>query len=280
MTTRDSAAEIAKAASVLLGRALKPVRLLAGGQHAITLLARDDAEELVVRAFPPGDDAVAREVKVLDRLGSLGPLVPSLVAFGEVAFDEGGSRPLIITSRVSGTAPDPLLEPLDMARPLAAVLARIHSISGVGLPQAPARPPDGESPMALRSRAGFADLDASERVLTHGDYWCGNLLWEGGRATGVVDWSGACHGPRGLDLAWCRQDLVLLGSREAAGLFLAEYERRADVAVADIRAWDVHAAARAVDRVETWEPNYSGIGRPDITDRILRERMDAWVASL
>lgn len=208
---RDSVAEVAKSASALVGRRLEPVRAMAGGQHAITVLVCDDGREYVVRAFPPGDDAVVREVEILDRLGSLDGLVPSLVA-----FDAGSANPLIVTSRVPGTAPGPRLAPLQMAKPMAAALARIHAIDGAGLPKEPALPPSGDSAIARRSQAEFADLDATERVLNHGDYWCGNLLWDSGRLAGVVDWSGAQYGPRGIDLAWCRQDLVLLGSVAAA----------------------------------------------------------------
>lgn len=117
-------------------------------------------------------------------------------------------------------------------------------------------------------------------VLIHSDFWCGNALWEADRLTGVVDWSGARSGPRGVDLAWCRQDLVLLGSPRAAGLFLEEYERLTGAAVDDIGAWDVQAAASAHGRVETWLPNYLGIGRGEMTAELLRERLDAWNAKL
>lgn len=120
----------------------------------------------------------------------------------------------------------------------------------------------------------------NEAVLTHSDFWCGNALWESERLTGVVDWSGARCGPRGVDVAWCRQDLVLLGSPEATEHFLTEYERLLGRPISDINAWDVQAAARAHDRVETWLPNYLGIGRTEITAELLRERLDAWNATL
>lgn len=68
---------------------------------------------------------------------------------------------------------------------------------------------------------------------------------------GVVDWSGAGHGPRELDPAWCRQDLVLLGSVDAA-------ERLAEA----------YAAAAGT------------AGRPEVDAAVLRRRLDAWIADL
>lgn len=56
-----------------------------------------------------------------------------------------------------------------------------------------------------------------------------------------------------------------LGSPEAAAVFLAAYEERLGRRIHDIRAWDVQAAALAHDRVETWLPNYHGIGLTDMT---------------
>lgn len=63
-------------ASALIGRKLRSVETLAGGQHALTLAARDGDAELVVRAFPTGHDAAIKEAAVLDRLSPLGDLVP------------------------------------------------------------------------------------------------------------------------------------------------------------------------------------------------------------
>lgn len=43
----------------------------------------------------------------------------------------------------------------------------------------------------------------------------------------------------------------------------------------DISSWDVEAAARAHDHVETWRPNYRSIGLTEITAEPLRDRLDA-----
>ncbi|TGD29421.1 aminoglycoside phosphotransferase family protein [Brevibacterium sp. S22] len=259
----------------MLGRELRLLKVFTAGQHATTLLVSDGEDELVVRSFPAGDGTVAKEPEALRRLRSLGELVPRLVAHRPDLND-----PLVITTRVSGSTPDPTLPASTIAREMARALSRIHDLDGAGLPPAPTRPPAGDSPIAHRVRTGFSQLLEGERVLSHGDFWCGNALWSGTHLTGVVDWTHASHAPRGRDLSWCRQDLVLLSSPDAAAEFLDEYESLLGRRITDIHAWDLHAAASAIDRVETWLPNYHGIGLTEMTAELLRHRLDEWNAKL
>uniref|UniRef100_UPI0027427BC2 phosphotransferase n=1 Tax=Actinoplanes sp. RD1 TaxID=3064538 RepID=UPI0027427BC2 len=105
---------------------------------------------------------------------------------------------------------------------------------------------------------------------------CGNVLWEGERLSGIVDWSGACAAPRGFDVGWCRLDLVLLFGAGVADEFLAGYEAAAGVRVPDVPAWDRFALANAHRDVESWTGNYRELGRPDLTPQVLRARHTAW----
>lgn len=266
--------DLVDAAARLLGRPLTLVRELTGGQHARTLLATDDAEHVVVRMFPRGDDSVARELAVLARLGLLGRLAPAELAHGDL--DGHG---VIVTEAVPGGPPSPTLDPVVTGEQLGVALAAIHRLDPTGLPDEDREPTNRAGRLAAVAQEAWREADL-DRVLTHGDFWSGNTVWDGDRLTGVVDWSGARSAPRGVDLAWCRQDLVLLGSPEAAERFLAAYEGASGRRVRDVHAWDVVAAARADTYVETWAPNYAGIGRPEIDARLLRERFDAWVDTL
>lgn len=264
-----------RSASVLLGRELRLVEVFTAGQHATTLLASDGKDEFVVRSFPAGDDTATTEPEVLRRLSALGEQVPRLIAHRADLDD-----PLIVTTRVPGSTPDPTLPASTIAREMARALVRIHALDGTCLPPTPAAPPVADSSIAHRVRNGFSQLIRGERVLSHGDFWCGNALWSGERLTGVVDWTGGSNAPRGRDLSWCRQDLVLLGFPDAAAEFLDEYESLLDRRITDIHAWDLHAAASAIERVETWLPNYLGIGRTEMTAELLRHRLDEWNAEL
>jgi aminoglycoside phosphotransferase (APT) family kinase protein len=266
--------DVVAAAARLLGRPLALVRELTGGQHARTLLADDGAAHVVVRVFPRGDDAVTRELAVLARLGPLGRLAPAALAHGDL--DGHG---VIVTEAVPGGPPSPTLDPVVIGEQLGVALAAVHRLDPSGLPDDVREPTLRAGRLAASAQEAWREADL-DRVLTHGDYWSGNTVWEGDRLAGVVDWSGARSAPRGVDLAWCRQDLVLLGSPDAADRFLASYEGALGRRVLDVHAWDVVAAARADTYVETWAPNYAGIGRPEIDARVLRARFDAWVGSL
>jgi aminoglycoside phosphotransferase (APT) family kinase protein len=113
-------------------------------------------------------------------------------------------------------------------------------------------------------------------VLTHNDYWSGNVVWRDGTLTGIVDWSGAARGPRGYDVGWCRLDLVLLFDERIADVFLEAYEHPID----DVALWDGWAAARSHNTVESWVPNYAPLGRTDLTQEELRRRHARWTARL
>ena len=268
-------ADLVTAGSRLTGRPLGLVRELTGGQHALTVLAGDSAELYVVRAFPPGDPAVRNELAVLEKLTPLGELAPRLIAHGEAS-----GHPVIVTSALPGGHPAPDLPLAVIAEQMATALAAIHQLDGSGLPEEPGEPAPRDDALAQRAHAEWRRLTLDSRVLTHLDFWCGNALWEGDRLVGVVDWSCARSAPRGVDVAWCRQDLVLLGSAEAADIFLRSYESRSGQTISDIQAWDVLAAAHAGPHVESWDVNYRGIGRPEITGAVLRERLDEWIDTL
>lgn len=264
--------QLAAEATRLAGVPLTPRRRLRGGQHAKTLLVGDAADtRYVVRLFPEHDPAPEHEVQVLGRLDALGDRVPRLVA-----ADLGRAGPILVTTSLPGGPPPPDL-PLDvLASEMARALVQVHALSGDGLRTTPASPPPGTTAVARRARAAWSSLDLGDPVLTHFDLRCGNTIWTGGALTGIVDWSGARQGPRGVDVAWCRQDLVLLGSHRAADVILHEYRRQSGHHCHDVSAWDLQAAALADPAVETWAENYDGIGRPEISADVLRSRLARW----
>lgn len=235
----------------------------------------DGHGEVVVRRFASGDDAVVRERKVLAGLSDLAPRL--------LAADPDGSQtgsPSIVTTLVPGVATLFPADPLEAGGQLGRALARVHAHPCPGtLPDllTPPRPTPGTAD-ALRS--GWAQAQATPRVLSHRDFWTGNTLWVDEQLSGIVDWSGAGRGPRGQDLSWCRLDLVLLHGRAVADAPVTAYEHCAGVGVHDLPWWDRYAAENAADRVEDWAPNYQDLGRHDLDGPTLRARLDAWLAEL
>lgn len=164
--------EVVAAGSRLLSRRLRLQRELTGGQHASAALATDGTESCVVRAFPSSDQAVAREVTVLERLKPLGQIASRLLAHGE-----NSGHSIIVTSALPGHHPDPGLPLTTIAEQMAMALAAIHRLDGTGLRAELYEPPNRggrlSAPaheLSVRARQEWHRLDVSTRVLTHFDF--------------------------------------------------------------------------------------------------------------
>jgi len=264
------------------GASARVTRRLAGGTHASTHLLATTAPdgEMVLRRYPPGDDAASREASVLTALDGLDGWAPRLLAVD--ASGERFDQPATLMTRLTGWADITSYAPSSVAEQLAQTLARLHAtpverLAGLrrGLATTAAR---ASGPAAGVIAAHVGRMAGAPAVLTHFDYWSGNVLWQDGRLTGVIDWSGAALAPRGHDVSWCRLDLVLLYGEPIADTFLDAYEAAAGLTLTDSVLWDLHALANShsSDGVETWVPNYRELGRSDLTSAELRRRHTAW----
>lgn len=239
---------------------------------------------MVVRQFPVGDDAAACEQRVLRLLDGLGVLAPALLG-GDVN-GQWSEHPTSLISWLDGQANVTPSDPRSWAAQLGHALGAVHDVPIELVQELPSvfdgrgTPDSLSGPLATGVRSRWAQIGESPMVLTHGDYWSGNVIWREDRLTGIVDWSGAARGPRGYDLGWCRLDLVLLFDANIADVFLSAYERATGAALGDAALWDSWAAARSHDNVVTWVPNYAPLGRPDLNQRELRSRHSLWTARL
>lgn len=263
------------------------VARLEGGQHADTwrIDTEDPAISVVVRQFPVGDPAAAWEQRVLRALDGLDGLAPVLLG-----GDLEGRWSQYPTSLISGLDGQPDITPTDprsWARELGRGLAAVHAVPTERLAELPSvfeRSGGSEEilggPLAAQVRSRWSELVAAPQVLTHGDYWSGNVVWRDGKLAGIVDWSGGARGPRGYDLGWCRLDLLLLFDEQVADDFLGGYEAEVEGAVGEVRLWDCWAAARSYDSAASWVPNYLPLGRADLDEDELRRRHAQWTARL
>ena len=260
---------------------------LEGGQHAETwrVDTENPATSVVVRQFPVGDPAPLHEHRVLRALGGLGGLAP--LPLGGEPSGSGSKPPTSLISWIDGGPEIAPADPPGWARELGRALAAVHAVPAKQLGALP-RVLDGRGgseemlagPLAAEARSRWPEVVTSPEVLTHGDFWSGNVVWRDGRLTGIVDWSSGARGPRGFDLGWCRLDLVLLFDERIADEFLAAYEASIGGAVAEVRLWDRWAAARSHEMVGTWAPNYQPLGRADLDEGELRRRHARWTARL
>ncbi|TDD38824.1 aminoglycoside phosphotransferase family protein [Actinomadura sp. KC06] len=285
MIEPSPSAEALAWAAQAAGEPVRVVRRLPGGTHAAThlLATAETRKELVLRRFPHGDTAAANEARVLDVLGGLDGWAPQLLG-----ADPDGHRfgePAVLITRLPGRADIMSVAPGTAAVQLGRVLARLHgtpltSLTGLrdGMAAALASPTrnDNAAPGAQALLAHGHRLAEAEHVLTHYDFWSGNVLWDDGALTGVIDWSGASRAPRGFDVGWCRLDLVLLHGPHTADTFTNAYQEAAGNPITDLPLWDVFALTNSHNSVETWLPNYHDLGRTDLTSEDLRKRHTAW----
>jgi Ser/Thr protein kinase RdoA (MazF antagonist) len=168
------------------------VRPLLGGSHARTYLVQttNPTYSVVVREFPIGDEAGSDEAYVLRALDGLDGLAPRLL--GSDLDGSWSDHPTILISRLSGCAEITPSIPTEWAAQLGWALARIHATRPQRLSALrPVFDRAGGSLVALTGPAApfvaprWQDIVEEPKVLTHYDYWSGNVLWEAGTLSGV-----------------------------------------------------------------------------------------------
>jgi aminoglycoside phosphotransferase (APT) family kinase protein len=223
----------------------------------------------VFGSYDRGEKA-RREFKAFELLHQHGIPVPQ-----PLYLDEQGTMlgiPGIVTRYVSGTQIESPSDPVGWARALAAMLARIHAIpcasaatdflldanaeatwflrSGT-VPDYMQAHPDGVAVwQAVRDLS--SNLQQVQPTLVHIDYWPGNVLWDRGQITAVVDWEEAAYGDPGIDVAYCRMEMHLSGMGHVAEEFLSAYEAEAGRPIANLGFWELAAAARPMFSPEGW----------------------------
>jgi aminoglycoside phosphotransferase (APT) family kinase protein len=287
------------------GRVVR-VRPLRGGLsssvHVVHVEAADGVRHaVVVRRYTEishhADRSAACELefKLLTALAATTFPVPAPLLFDA----EGGpfGAPTMIMTRLPGK---PLLAPGNLdsyLRQMARMLAELHALPVTGLDFVPDQRAiidrnlhpstheefgNGTFDAELRQAVRLAVLDEwariskqpePRRVLVHGDYWPGNLLWRRGRLIGVVDWEQPRLGDPAKDVATCRGDLSVLFGLDTADAFTAHYERASGHTLTNLRFWDLFVSTWAVPEMPAWLGAYQIFGRPELTPEVASERI-------
>jgi aminoglycoside phosphotransferase (APT) family kinase protein len=209
----------------------------------------------------------ATEAALIEAARAKGVTAPEVVAVLEEADGLGSG---FVMRALPGTADPKVIlacdDPAGLLRQIARDLARIHRLRPVDVPQ---------GVPVMNTRAAIADLKAQfieaggdrpiialglrwledhcppevEPVLNHGDYRMGNLLVEGSRLTGVLDWELAHFGDPHEDLAFgcmavwrfARYDRPALGLG-AIEDYIAAYEAESGTHAdpARLRFWTIY----------------------------------------
>ena len=186
--------------------------------------------------------------------------------------------PGIVTTFVEGTQNANPSDPTSWAKDIAELLLRIHDVrpdtderrniydgnelalyflSGEYPERMAGHPLSDTIYGAIRElRVGLA---ADTPVFVHMDFWPGNILWEDGRISAVLDWDASGYGDRAIDVANFMMEMHLRGIREAAQPFLEYYEASSGP-VRNLGFWELASAARPLPDPSAWIPESGDLG--------------------
>jgi aminoglycoside phosphotransferase (APT) family kinase protein len=273
--TRTAASELV--VRPLPGSTSSTVVLIQSGRARWVLRVLDNARWLA--AEPDLAEHEAAALRELKRAGLRGP---ELVA--HASEGAGFCAPVLLMSFVEGAVE---LHPTDfdawLSR-LAAELVAIHSHSACGfawqfrswLARDGVAVPVWASEPALWQRAIDHVRGAPPSftpTFLHRDFHPTNVLWQGGRVSGVVDWINACRGPAGVDVAHCRTNLCSLYGPDAADQFLAAY--RAHGGAEHDPYWDLESLLEMCLPAPHYYPPWSDFGLGPIDLETLQRRSEA-----
>jgi aminoglycoside phosphotransferase (APT) family kinase protein len=179
-------------------------------------------------------DIAEREARILRFLEGVQLPTPQLIAVDRVGAETG--TPSLLMSRLPGRVD---WSPSDMEiwlRRLAEPLPVLHATAlppagtlpaFLGYAQRSYEPPAWARRPEVWTKAAeiFHAPEPDEPVVCiHRDYHPGNVLWRAGRVTGLVDWPSASIGPRSVDVAHCRANLMGRFDLEVADRFTTIWE--------------------------------------------------------
>ena len=165
--------------------------------------------------------------------------------------------PFLITSCLPGSSGVNAEDLPFLRRRLAATLSAIHSVD-LGrydlsfLPRqsellamhiSPSTSEQNSIQSAMRSVSDRINLNAP--ALLHGDFWPGNLLWEGDRLTAIIDWEDAMLGDPLADLGKSRLEILWAFGLEAMKSYTAHYlALNTELDASALSFWDLWGASR------------------------------------
>ena len=246
---------------------------VAAATHGLTLRGPGGSEQqLILKRYPIGDETPRLE---WERLGCAARV--ALPTPQRVAVDPDGAwfgTPALLMSALSGQVE---MRPRNVdawTRELARALAAIHRTDlGDAIPPVLRRPhlwtrwQLWNVEVDARIASATAAIQRLQReasrepeVLCHDDFHPGNVLFEDGSVSGVVDWSGARLAPAAADVAYCRADLAIAPGADAPIQFLAHYQAASGEQLERLALWDVLAGMHALQWSPGWLESYADAG--------------------
>jgi len=192
------------------------------------------------------------EYRLLTTLADAGLPVPQALY-----LSERHRPPFLITGFVEGTTDISAARERDFPKTLAGVLRRIHALDLCRfdlsyLPKLNDRIAMDSSPPAPAQRRILAamwralpGLKFNAPALLHGDFWPGNLLWQGGELAAIIDWEDAMLSDPLADLGKSRLEILWACGVEAMEVYTAHYlSLNQGLDASALPFWDLWGASR------------------------------------
>jgi len=285
--------------SVGAGATIRAVSPLAGATssllHSIEVIYQGRVVKTVLRQFVDADwlavepDLARHEAASLNKAASANVPTPTLIA-----YDEKGdvcSMPSTLVTLLPGAVD---LKPADFdhwLRGMAAALRCVHKIEAVDFPWeyfpyndlAQLQVPDWSAfpeHWAKAIEIVQGPIPRARECFIHRDYHPNNVLWQGSRISGVVDWVNACRGAPGIDVGWCRQNLAGLYGVAAADRFLEAYLTEAGADFEYHPFWDLITLIEHLPGPPGIYPGWPAFGINHLDEELVRARIDDYLTNL
>ncbi len=241
-------------------------------------------ERMVLRRHGIADrtrnpDIALDEYRLLTFLDDAGLAVPEPIDTGPTGTIF--PTPYIITEFVDGAT---LVAPSDQANAIeqmATFLTRLHTMRWAKrdlsfLPDLEERVGDILQRPAANAHAEWVRealvahwplTEPNTRVLLHGDFWPGNVMWKDGQLAAVIDWEDAAIGDPLADLANCRLELLWMFGADAMRAFTDRYTLVTSTDVTNLPFWELYAALGPASKLAEW-------GLDPDTERKMRAKLN------
>jgi len=245
---------------------------------ALTLKTAQGTEETMVLRQKSG--TLSREARAMAHARAAGLPVPPVEAVSQALTPNGA--PALLMPFIPGHREIRIAQPEPQLQRMAAFLAELHQVDSEDLDILPVLvDPLPELPGFLAVDKRFAALrrwanEARPRLfdgtpaLLHGDFWPGNLRWDGEELVGVLDWEDCHRGDPMVDVAVTRLELRYLLGPGGAERFTELYGARKPVDLPRLALWDCYVASAALTYMGSW-------GLPEAEVTHMRQEATAFV---
>ncbi len=237
---------------------LRGVEQIGGRAYALRVSTGGQAEERLVLLTHSDADRernpqIARdEFHLLKTLQAAGLPAPAALSLCETH-----EPPFLITSFVQGASRLNAENTPAFCQKLAAELCAIHAVDLLEhelsfLPQARDLINHGAPPLSATEarihaamKSALPKVDFNPPALLHGDFWLGNLLWQGDQLEASIDWEDAMIGDPLADLGKSRLEMLWALGDEAMSLYTGYYlALNPALDASALPLWDLWGASR------------------------------------